>query len=269
MHRLLTLLPALLLAATGLRAQSPQANTAFKSGETLVYDLYFNWKFVWIKVGSASMNVTDARYRGQSAWRAYLQTRGSRQADRYFVMRDTLMAYTTRDLVPLYYSKRAHEGKRRYRDEAVYSYADGRCNVRMSRHRQGRDPESADFSSRENVYDMISMMLRARSFDATSYKPGHRIPFLMADGRKCERQTLVYRGKKKFKMEHTGITYRCLVFSFVEQKDGKERDVVTFYITDDRNHLPVRLDMNLTFGTAKAFLTGASGVRNPQTAIVR
>jgi hypothetical protein len=41
---------------------------------------------------------------------------------------------------------------------------------------------------------------------------------------------------------------------------------VKFYITDDKNHLPVRLDLNLNFGTAKAFLTGASGIRNPQTA---
>lgn len=37
-------------------------------------------------------------------------------------------------------------------------------------------------------------------------------------------------------------------------------------MTDDKNHLPVRLDMNLNFGTAKAFLTGARGLRNPQAA---
>ena len=47
---------------------------------------------------------------------------------------------------------------------------------------------------------------------------------------------------------------------------GEEKEVVKFYITDDKNHLPVRLDLNLNFGTAKAFLTGASGIRNPQTA---
>ena len=39
--------------------------------------------------------------------------------------------------------------------------------------------------------------------------------------------------------------------------------------TDDKNHIPVRLDMNLNFGTAKAFLTGASGLRNPQDSRIK
>ena len=51
-----------------------------------------------------------------------------------------------------------------------------------------------------------------------------------------------------------------------KDKKGKEKEIVKFYITDDANHLPVRLDLNLNFGTAKAYLTGAKGLRNPQTA---
>lgn len=116
---------------------------------------------------------------------------------------------------------------------------------------------------------MLSMMMRARSFDASEYKKGHRIKFIMADGRQCQPQYIIYRGKETFKMENSETKYRCLVFSFVETKDGKEKEVVTFYITDDANHLPVRLDMYLNFGSAKAFLKGASGLRNPQTAKIK
>ena len=113
---------------------------------------------------------------------------------------------------------------------------------------------------------MISMLMRARSFDPTGWKVGHRIRFIMASGKRCEWQSIVYRGKKKFKIEGTNTTYRCLVFSFMEKdKKGKETEIVKFYITDDANHLPVRLDLNLNFGTAKAYLTGAKGLRNPQT----
>ena len=88
----------------------------------------------------------------------------------------------------------------------------------------------------------------------------------MADGKRCEWQSIVYRGKKKFRVENSTTTYRCLVFSFMETENGKESEVVKFYITDDENHLPVRLDLNLNFGVAKAYLTGASGLRNPQKA---
>ena len=123
--------------------------------------------------------------------------------------------------------------------------------------------------STECVYDMLSMLLKARSFNADGYKVGQKIKFLMADGDDVKMETLIYRGKKNFEMENTGITYRCLVFSFVEYKNKQEKEVITFYVTDDKNHLPVRLDMYLNFGSAKAFLNGFKGIRNPMTSIIK
>ncbi len=263
------LLFSFFLVAIAASAQCSSRNFAFKSGETLIYDLYFNWKFVWVKAGTASMNTTQTTYNGKQAYRNYLITRGSQQADKYFVMRDTLTTYCGLDLVPYYYKKGALEGKTYRKDEVWYSYANNKVTMKMRFQKNNNPPQYKQFSSQYCAYDMMSMLLRARSFDPSGYKPGHRIKFLMADGHKCEWQSIVYRGKKKFKMEKTGITYRCLVFSFMEKENGKEKEIVRFYITDDKNHLPVRLDLNLNFGTAKAYLTGVKGLRNPQTSIIK
>ncbi|KAB4444135.1 DUF3108 domain-containing protein, partial [Bacteroides thetaiotaomicron] len=51
-------------------------------------------------------------------------------------------------------------------------------------------------------------------------------------------------------------------------KKGKEKEVITFYVTDDKNHLPVRLDLYLNFGSAKAFLREIKGNRHPLTSII-
>ena len=256
-----------IVCALQAQAQCSSKNTAFGSGETLIYDLYFNWKFVWIKAGTASMNITRTTYNGQPAYKSYLITRGSKRADDIFKMRDTLTAYTTLDLVPQYYKKGSFEGKTYRKEEVWYSYPNGQCKVKM-RYQRDKKPATTDtYTSPYCAFDMISMLMRARSFDPTGWKVGHRIRFIMASGKRCEWQSIVYRGKKKFKIEGTNTTYRCLVFSFMEKdKKGKEKEIVKFYITDDANHLPVRLDLNLNFGTAKAYLTGAKGLRNPQTA---
>ncbi|MBR7171835.1 MAG: DUF3108 domain-containing protein, partial [Prevotella sp.] len=52
-------------AITTASAQCGIENTAFKSGEFLYYDLYFNWKFIWVKVGTASMSTQLTNYEGQ------------------------------------------------------------------------------------------------------------------------------------------------------------------------------------------------------------
>ena len=52
-----------------------------------------------------------------------------------------------------------------------------------------------------------------------------------------------------------GIKYRCLIFSLVEyDQKGKEKEVITFFVSDDKNHLPIRLDMYLNFGSATLYI---------------
>ena len=258
-----------LVAPQYAKAQCSADNSAFKSGETLQYELFFNWKFVWIKVGSATWNITQTTYNGKPTFCTTLTTRTSQKADKYFMMRDKLTSYRSLNLVPIYYQKDAHEGGTLRQEKVWYSYPNGECSVKSWYRRDKNEPCEQTYQSRYCCFDMLSMMLRARSFDPSKYKVGQRIPFLMTEGRHIEWRTLVYRGKKNFKMEGKTTTYRCLVFSYLEKENGKEKEIVKFYVTDDSNHLPVRIDLNLRFGTAKAYLCGMAGVRHPQTSIIK
>ena len=210
-----------------LYAQCGIENTAFKSGEFLGYDLYFNWKFVWVKVGTASMSTVKSRYQGQPAYRSSLITRGNDKLDNVFVMRDTLLCYTDMDLAPLYFRKGAREGSRYYVDELWYSYPKGNCHLKTH----------AITSSGEHLWKEM--------------------------GYKDCIYWLKFGGYTTIKMKNSNDKYRCLVFSFIEREDGENHELIRFYVTDDKNHLPVRLDMFLSFGSAKAYLTGFKGLRNP------
>ena len=250
------------------QAQCSSKNTAFGSGETLIYDLYFNWKFVWIKAGTASMNITRTTYNGQPAYKSYLITRGSKRADDIFKMRDTLTAYTTLDLVPQYYKKGSFEGKTYRKEEVWYSYPNGQCKVKMRYQRDNNAPKISSHTSKYCAFDMISMLLRARSFNPEGWKKGKRVNFPITDGTKIINAMLEYKGKTTVKADN-GVKYRCLQLSYMEYEDGKYKEIVRFYVSDDANHVPVRLDMFLKFGSAKAFLVGAKGIKSKMTSIVK
>ena len=172
----------LAFAAFTAQAQCTFKNTAFKSGEFLAYNLYYNWKFVWVKAGTASMSTVQSQYRGHQAYRSSLITRGNKRVDDMFVLRDTLLCYGTTDLAPLYFRKGAREGSRYTVDEVFYSYPDGRQHIRQ--HRQKNDGSHLWKNSTHThcVFDMLNMFMRARSFNPEGWKKGYTVNFTMADG---------------------------------------------------------------------------------------
>lgn len=257
------------MTATAINAQCPAVNKAFSAGENLTYELYFNWKFVWVKAGTAKMQMTNDIYNGQQVYTNKLIATSNKRADFFFKMRDTLVSCMTHQMEPIYFRKGAEEGKRYTVDEAWFSYPDGKNHVKQRRLRHNGKVSVTDTTLNACVYDMLSILARARSFDPTNYRKGDKIHFEMATGRKVEKQTLIYRGKEKFRAEDDNeTTYQCLVFSLVEyDKRGREIEVITSYVTDDDNHLPVRLDLYLNFGSAKAFLKKVKGNRHPLTSI--
>lgn len=237
-----------------LNAQCPTENTAFKAGERLTYDLYFNWKFIWVKCGAAHYTMRSANYQGKNALRNDLLFTSNKRCDAVFTMRDTLISYITPQLVPLYFRKGSLEGKHYTVDEVWYTYPKGKSHVKQ--HYLNRHGEWSEHhhESDECNYDMLSILALARTFSSKDYKPGHRIHFPMATGKKVEEQTLIYRGKKDWKA-NDGKTYHCLIFSLLDYEEKtKEKELLRFYVTDDQRHTPVRIDFYLKFGTAKAYL---------------
>ena len=249
-------------------AQCGIENTAFKAGEELNYDLYFNWKFIWVKVGTAEMDTKAAKFEGKDALKAYLITRGNSKLDKFFVMRDTLLSYCDTDLSPLYFRKGALEGDRYYVDEIWYSYPHGNCQLKKHRITSSGEHIWKTSTYKSCIYDMMSIFLRARNFDASKMKKNEVIPMPVSDARRLNNSWLEFRGRENYKMSDTKEKFRCLVFSFYEREDGKSKELVRFWITDDQNHIPVRLDMFLSFGSAKAYLRSYKGLRSPMAAKV-
>ena len=263
---MLLLLPALFVVQQ-LWAQCAFHNEAFRSGEYLTYNLYYNWQFIWVKAGTASMHTVLSNYKGKAAYRSSLITRGNNKVDKMFVLRDTLLCYGSLALEPLYFRKGAREGKRYTVDEVSYSYKDGK--VILHQHRLQNNGNHLNFTKTLNycVFDMLNMFMRARSFNPTGWKKGHDIDFPIADGNSIHPAKIRYEGKTNVKGDD-GVKYRCLRLSYLEDEGKGFKRIVDFYVTDDANHVPVRLDMFLRFGSAKAFLTSMKGVRHPLKSVV-
>ncbi len=254
-HILRTLTLTLLLLCThASHAQCTYDNRIITGSEVINYNLYFNWKFFWVKVGSASMVTKPIVYGGSKAFSTRLVTRTSAKYDKYFRMRDTILSYYTPELTPIYYRKGASEGKRYYVDEVWYTYPQNRCQTKV-RHLNTKGKIKTETSTYDHcVSDMLHCFQRIRNMKSNVWKPGFTVGLDLAGGSKLVKAKLVYKEKKKVKADDDK-KYDCLVVSYIEYEDNEEKEIARFFVTDDDKHIPIRLDLNLRFGTAKAFFT--------------
>lgn len=247
-------------------AQNPILKTAaaFKAGETLKCNLYFNWKFVWVRAGDASLIIRDTIFNGKKAMAMSLLSSTNSRADKFFKMRDTLTTVFTPDMRPIYYHKASFEGKRYYLNQVWYDYSNpDSIKIAQSYRRDQEAVKTRTDYSATPVYDMMSLLAYARTIDFSSMKVGQRLSFPVATGKRIEPQYLVYRGKTVMENDKD-IKFNCFTVSLVKMDSkGRERSIINFHVTDDRNKLPILLDLALNFGSAKAKLSSYQGLLYP------
>ena len=258
MKKQLCAIGLLLLLAMGGHAQCPVREGLLSDGEEIRYELFFNWRFIWIKAGDACLTTRLTTYNDAPAYESTLLASTNTRADLIFRLRDTISTVVTPGMVPLYFVKRCDEGKEMIYDRAWFDYEDGVATARQTKvYGDGRVRETSHSDSR-CIYDMVSLLLYSRSLDTESLSVGDRMQYPMVTGVKVEEQNLVYLGKQEVEAL-SGESYRCQVFSLVQKRKNKEgkledKEIIRFYTTDDERHLPIQLDLILKFGVAKAKL---------------
>ena len=138
-------------AIMATRAQCAAQNEAIQAGEELVYDLKFNWKFIWVAAGQAKMDMQAITYQGKPCFRSNLISVSNKQVDFFFKMRDTLTCITSSRLEPVYFRKGAEEGDRYTVDEVWFSYKNGKCIADQRRMRREMEGKGLENSSKNLV----------------------------------------------------------------------------------------------------------------------
>ena len=167
----LPLVLAMFFVLQTVGAQNPIIKTApaFKAGETLKCNLYFNWKFVWVRAGNASLIIRDTLFDGKKAMSMSLLSSTNSRADKFFKMRDTLTTVFTPDMRPIYYRKASEEGKRYYLNQVWYDYSNpDSIKISQSYRRDKENIQTRTDYSATPVYDMMSLLAYARTIDFSS-----------------------------------------------------------------------------------------------------
>lgn len=254
---------SLMSVAQQTNAQCKISNSAFRSGERITYDLYFNAKIMSVKAGVGFLTTSESNFEGQRVYRSNMQFNTSGVANTFFAVNDTLTSIVDMNLRPLLFTKNAFEGKDYSIERQAYSYTNNTIKIRTVRHFNGSLRFDQTLTTRDCTYDYLSVLPLIRNLDYKNMKPGDNYPIQFVSGNEILRMYVNYVGKSKVKANN-GKQYNVLniTLTIFDKNFSNPKDAIKASLTDDANRIPVVLDTSLKFGSIRAVMKSASGLRH-------
>ena len=226
-------------------------NKAFKRGEELTYKLHYGF----LDAAYVNLNITNekTKFKGRETFHVIGIGKTNGITDWIFKVRDRYETYIDeKSLVPWLFKRRVNEGG--YIINQDYSF-DRFNNKVITENRK-------EFYVSENMQDMISAYYQARTLDLSNIKQGDVISL------NCFIDDEVFPVKIKFEGHQTVEIklgkFKCLKFTPIIQTGRifKDENDLSLFISNDENHILIKAEADILFGTVEVELTEFKGLLN-------
>jgi Protein of unknown function (DUF3108) len=231
-------------------------NTAFNAGESLTYKVSYVLAGVSLSGGEATFNTSLEKFQGKNVYHVIAE--GKSYHDVLFKVRDKYETYIdTSTLQPYKFVRDVNEGGyKTFEDVSFYKSTKTAIT------------NTGTYDVPVCIQDVLSAIFYARNIDFSQYKPNDKIPFDMFLDRQVYHLYIRYLGRQTIRTKYG--KFRTFKFKPLLVKgtifEGGEK--MTVWVTDDPNHIAVRVESPIVVGKVSVDMTWYRNLRYPLTSLV-
>ena len=233
-------------------------NAAFQAGERIEYSIFYSVIGLYVNAGNASFTANLEKINNHIAYHVVGEGNSNTKYDWIFKVRDKYETFIdTTTLEPLKFIRNVNEGGHK-----TYE------NVTFNSHTNTAITTKGVFKIPNCVQDVLSSIYYARNINFNSYKPDDKIPFNMFLDNQVYNLYIKYLGKEVIKTRYgkfNAIKFRPLLVKGTMFEGGEK---MTVWVTDDANHIPIRIESPIVVGSVKVDMMKFSNLRNPLSALI-
>ena len=233
-------------------------NTSFQAGEVVTMKVFYNSLGIYIGAGEASFTTTLERFNGKTVYHCVGDGKSYSFFDNFFRVRDRYETYIdTSTMLPLKFIRNVDEGGYKIYNNVTFNQSAGTAVS-----------TNGVFKTPNCIQDVISAIYYARNINFDNYKPGDKIPFDMFLDDEIYHLYVRYLGKETVKTRYgkfKAIKFKPLLIKGTMFKGGEK---MTVWVSDDANHLPLRVESPISVGSIKVDMYGYKNLRYPLTSLV-
>lgn len=234
-------------------------NQTTQAGEQISFNIYYAVAGIYVSAGKAVFTNSLEKLNGRPVYHIRAEGNSNSSYDWIYRVRDLYETYMdTSTLLPLKFVRNISEGGFRHYENITFNHDAGTAVT-----------SQGVYKVPNCIQDVLSAVYNARNIDFSRYKPGDRIPFRMFLDNEVHDMYIRYLGKEQIKTRY-GL-YRAIKFKPLLVKgtifEGGEK--MTVWVSDDDNHIPVRIESPIIVGSVKVDLMGYRNLRYPFKSKIR
>lgn len=234
-------------------------NTTTQGGEQLIYAVYYSLAGIYVNAGAAVFTNTLERLNGKPVYHITADGKSHTSYDWIYKVRDLYETYMdTATLMPVKFIRNVNEGGYKHYENINFNHAAGTAVT-----------SKGVFKVASCTQDVLSAVYNARNIDFNRYKVEDKIPFKMFLDNEMHDMYVRYLGKEEIKTKYG--KFRAIKFKPLLVKgtifEGGEK--MTVWVTDDENHIPVRIESPILVGSIKVDMMSYKNLRYPLTSLLK
>lgn len=228
-------------------------NSAFQAGEVISYNLYYAVLGIYAQAGTASFTTSLENYGGKPAYHVVGIGSSNTKYDWIFKVRDRYESFIdTGTLQPYRFLRDISEGGYKKKEDVTFNQQSNQAKS-----------TKGTFTVPNCIQDVISSIYYARNINFDKYKPGDKIPFSMFLDDEVYNLYIRYIGKEQVKTKYgkfNAIKFKPLLVNGTIFDGGEKMNV---WVSDDKNHIPLRIESPIVVGSIKVDMMQYSNLRHP------
>lgn len=224
-------------------------NSSFKDGETLKYQVHFGW----IVGGTASLNVKEMNFKGSKIYYAKAKAKSIGITDKLYTVRDTYESFIdAKTGKPIKSVRDISENNYKYYNEVYFNHNDNKI----------KSTKSGEHKVPQNMFDVLSAFYYARRTLFDNLKNNEIIEINTFFEDELYPLKIRYIGTEKIYTKFGEV--ECLKFNPIVEPGRifDSEDDMKIWVSNDKNHLPVRIQFDLIVGSLKCDLIDYKGLKN-------
>ncbi|MEO6830977.1 MAG: DUF3108 domain-containing protein [Chitinophagaceae bacterium] len=233
-------------------------NKAFEDGEQLYYKVWYNLGKVWIGAGEANLTVTGDVLNGKKMYHIVGDGKTLKTYDFFYRVRDRYESWVdATTMQPAKFLRNVNEGGYRIYNNVIFNQNIGTAVS-----------TTGIFQVPKCVQDVLSAIYFARNINFNACKFGAKIPFSMFLDDKVYSLYIRILGRERIDTRYGTFNVIKIAPLLIEGNSFSGGEKMIVYVSDDENHIPVRIESPIAVGSVKVDLMGYQNLRNPLTGLL-